>query len=99
MVGYYGNQNNKVMETITLAGVKTQEELRTQVEVWLKTRQLLGHNIKWVQGTVVFDEIFNEYFVLYNTQTSEEYVCWEIDFEIENTGNFVRSIKYPIMEE
>lgn len=87
------------METITLAGVKTQEELRTQVEVWLKTRQLLGNNIQWVQGSIVFDEIFNEYFVLYSTQTMEEYVCWHIDFEIEDTGDFVRSIKYPLMEE
>jgi hypothetical protein len=87
------------METITLAGVKTQEELRTQVEVWLKTRQLLGHNIQWIQGNITYDNRLNECFVLYSTQTMEEYISWYVDFEIEDTGDFVRSIKYPLMEE
>lgn len=84
-----------------LQGIKTQEELRSSVELWLKTHQQLGRNIQWVQGCVQFDEIFNEYFVLYDTQTMNEYVSWHIGFEVEEerTGDFVRSIKYPLMEE
>lgn len=87
------------METILLSGVNTQEELRNSVEDWLKTRQLLGHNIQWVQGYIQFDEIFNEYFVLFDTQSMKEYIGWHINFEIEEPGDFVRGIKYPLMEE
>ena len=88
---------------IKIAGIKTQEELRSNVEAWLKTRQLLGHNIQWVQGNNKYDEELTEYFVLYDTQTCKEYVAYHVDQcglpEEDRPGDFVRGIKYPLMEE
>ena len=90
--------DNKISCNI-LAGIKTKEELRNGVQLWLKTRQDLGHNIQWVQGGMKYDDELKGNFVLYNTQTMEEYIAWRIDFNVLDSGDFVRSIKYPLMEE
>jgi hypothetical protein len=78
-----------------ITGIRYELELFECVKLWLQTRKSLGHNIRWVQGIVCYDDDFNQIFLFYDTQNSYEYIGWYIDFNVEIPNELIRSIKRP----